>query len=139
MLEEHGLFAEQLPRSEYTQSGQLSEVRRRLSGCCGIVVFGFSQQDDRNALLPNTTESPPIQRHLSPTPWNYIEAGIAFALDLPLLVISFTDLGRVIFDKSISEQSVYRILLDSDWSTGPAKTVFSDWTLAVLDRASRNS
>ncbi len=137
MLEEHGLIAEELPRSEYTQSGQLSEVRRRLSGCCGTAVFGFSQQDDKNALLPSTTESPPIQRHLTPTPWNYIEAGIAFALDLPLLVMSFAELDRGIFDRSIAEQSVYRLPLGSDWSAGPAKTALSDWTLAVFERASR--
>lgn len=139
MLEENGLVAEELPRSEYPQFGQLSEVRRRISGCCGTAIFGFCQQGDENMLLPGTTGSPPIQRHYAPTPWNHIEASIAFALDLPLLVMSSAEFDQGIFDRTISEQSMYRLPLDSDWSAGPAKAALSDWTSAVLERASRGS
>src|SRR6266568_9567220 len=135
MLEKDGLIAEELPRSEYAQFGQLSEVRRRMSGCSGAVIFGFGQQGDENTVLPCTTGSSSIQQHSAPTPWNHIEAGIAFVLDLPLLVMSFAEPGRGIFDRTISEQSVYRLPLDSDWSAGLAKVALSDWTLAVLEQA----
>jgi len=89
--------------------------------------------------LPSTTESPPIQRHLTPTPWIYIEAGMSFVLDLPLLIMSFSELNQGIFDGNISEHSVYRLPLDKDWSAGPAKTALSDWILAVFERARHGS
>jgi len=140
ILEEHSIFAEELPRSEYSRFGQLSEVRRRISGCSGAAIFGFSRlQGDENTPFPSATESPTIQRHLTPTPWNHIEAGIAFVLDLPVLVMLFTEFNQGIFDKTISEQSVFRLLLDSDWSVDPAKTALNDWILAVRERASRGS
>lgn len=140
VLEEYGLITEELPKSEYPQSGQLSEVRRRLNGCSGAAIFGFSQlQGHDDTPLPSTTGSSSTQPHLPPTPWNHIVAGITFVLDLPLLVMSFTEQNQGIFDRTISEQSVYRLPLDADWSESPLKTALKDWTLAVFERASRGS
>ena len=91
MLEEHG----ELPRSEYSQFGQLSEVRRRISGCSGAAIFGFTRlQDNEDIPFPSETKSPTIQQHLTPTPWNHIEAGIAFVLDLPLLVMLLREFNQ---------------------------------------------
>lgn len=118
----------------------LSEVRRRLSGCSGTVIFGFSQlQGDENTPLSSATGSPLIQLPLTPTPWNHIEAGISFVLDLPLLVMPITELNQGIFDRTIAEQSVYRLPPDSDCSADSAKTTLSNWTLAVFERASGGS
>ncbi len=140
MLEKHNIFAEELPRSEYPRFGQLSEVRRRISGCSGAAIFGFNRpQGNQDIPAPSDAESATIQQHLTPTPWNHIEAGIAFVLDLPLLVMLLREFNQGIFDKAISEQSVFRLLLDDDWSIDPAKTALNDWILAVRERASHGS
>ena len=100
MLEEHNIFAEELPRSEYPRFGQLSEVRRRISGCSGAAIFGFSRpQGNEDIPAPSDAKSATIQQHLTPTPWNHIEAGIAFVLDLPLLVMLLREFNQEILIK----------------------------------------
>lgn len=86
LLKKEGLLSEELPRSEYPQFGQLSEVRRRMSGCCGAVIFGFDQHTTESP-LPALSTGASQQEPLGPTPWNHVEAGLAFALDLPLLIM----------------------------------------------------
>ena len=84
--EDVGLIAEIHDPSEYPTSGQISEVRRRMSRCCEAVIFGF---DDSKSSLDLAREKKSVLSYelRQPTPWNQLEAGIAFALDLPLLVL----------------------------------------------------
>ena len=139
LLLEQGLVVDTIPRSEYPPSGQLSEVRRRISGCCGVVIFGFPKQAKEHLPRSDTASASPIQHPSAPTPWNHMEASIAFALDLPLLVLSPAGLNQGIFDTSLSEPFLYHLPLESDWSSVPAKALLSEWTSAVLEQVQRGT
>jgi hypothetical protein len=43
MLREQNMRCEMLERSEYPEFGAIGEVRRRMSSCTGVVIFGFHQ------------------------------------------------------------------------------------------------
>ena len=139
-LEWHGLVAEQLNRSEYPRSGQLGEVRRRMSGCCGVVVFGFVRSPDVDDELPGAGTDLSAKRSSQlATRWNDAEAGMAFVLELPLLIFAPDSLNEGIFDKQISEHSVYRLPLSSDIFNDPERTLFREWVATVSERFPRCS
>jgi|tagenome__1003787_1003787.scaffolds.fasta_scaffold20881164_2 uncharacterized protein YjbI with pentapeptide repeats len=129
-IEELGFTTEQLRRTEYPRSGQLGEIRRRMSGCDGVVVLGFtrSQPGESSPHSPNRADGP--------TPWNNVEAGMAFALDLPILVVAPIRLQDGIFDAEISEASLFRLPLDDEFMLDLDENILRGWAGAVGERPS---
>jgi hypothetical protein len=128
ILAEHGLATEILPRSEYQPFGQLSEVRRRIAGCHGAIIFGLGQLRIETAhSLPISGGSQALKDVDLPTPWNQIEAGLAFALDLPLLIVSPSTCDQGVFSREISEAEVHHVEVSAErplQSTASALTGF---------------
>jgi hypothetical protein len=126
-LEEEDLIPEVHDPSEYPTSGQISEVRRRLSSCCGAVIFGFDDSKSSGDL--DREENSVVSNKLrQPTPWNHLEAGIAFALELPLLVLVGAHGKRGIFDETISEHSIDYLPLD-DLISASSEGMLRNWAI----------
>jgi uncharacterized protein YjbI with pentapeptide repeats len=88
LIEEGGAEVIRLRREEYPASGTLAEIRRLMGGCSAVAIVGLSQlQVVRGTLRAGTPEETPVRDASVATPWNQIEAGMAFALDLPILVV----------------------------------------------------
>lgn len=133
-LADHGLEHEELVPGEYPSFGALAEVKRRMATCSAAAVFGFRQVHiDDAVVLPGRPGSAAIKDTDLPTPWNHIEAGMAFTLDLPLLVITPPGASHGIFDRRISEQSVHHLPLER----AGAGVLPPEWVSAALDRAGR--
>ncbi len=139
ILEHNGLTTERLDRSDYPMSGQLTEVRRRISDCCGVVVLGFPQDLTTEEEAAFTGDGPTrrTQGVALASRWNDAEAGMAFALDLPLLVLAPVSLDEGIFDKQISERSIFRLPLSSDLFIDTEPAAFREWVATVGERTSR--
>jgi uncharacterized protein YjbI with pentapeptide repeats len=89
VIEEGGAEVVRLLRDDYPASGSLGEIRRLMAGCAAVAIVGVSQLlVARGTLRPGTPEESPVRDASLATPWNQIEAGMAFALDLPMLVVS---------------------------------------------------
>lgn len=102
LLEREGLGTERLPREEYPACDALGEVRRRISGCAGAVVFGLRPGADEGA-------SPGL------TPWTHVEAGMAHAFDLPLLMVREPGVAAGAFDDSVDGHRVHLVDLSGQW------------------------
>ena len=75
-------------RSDYPTELPLREVLILARHCAGGVVLGFVQFESKSGVLKPGTEKErqASDRMAFPTPWNQLEAGILFGLQLPLLV-----------------------------------------------------
>ena len=89
LVEQGEVDVVRLRRQEYPASGSLGELRRLMSGCSGLVIVGVRQLTVADGTLrPGTPEEAQVRNVTLPTPWSQIEAGMAFALELPVLVVS---------------------------------------------------
>jgi hypothetical protein len=70
-----------------------------------------------------------------PTPWNQIEAGMAAALGLPMLVISDCASGGV-FGLGSDGDELRMIELRDDWDVREIRTAVRDWAEALRPPAS---
>jgi hypothetical protein len=88
LVEQGEVDVVRLRRQEYPASGSLGELRRLMSGCSGLVIVGVRQLTVADGTLrPGTPEEAQVRNVTLPTPWSQIEAGMAFALELPVLVV----------------------------------------------------
>jgi uncharacterized protein YjbI with pentapeptide repeats len=87
-VEQGGAEVVRLERDDYPVSGSLEEVRRRLSGCAGLVVLGLPQLVVvEGTLRPGTPEQAELRDAALASPWHQLEAGMAIAMQLPVLVL----------------------------------------------------
>ena len=138
-LDAEGIRPLVLERMDYPQSGALAEVQRLMSGCAGAVIFGFKQLEvHKGTWRPRTSEEKAVESIYFSTPWNEIEAGMAVMRDLPLLVVSQKDVTGGIFDASMAEPRVRRLVVEDDWTSTNSSRLLADWYADVRER-SRNT
>jgi hypothetical protein len=112
-LKDLGMRACTLGTSEYPTEAPLDEVINLLDRCRGAVILGYPQIRADSGYVRDRPLSAPL---LLPTEWNHIEAGLAYARSLPLLVIHHTGVGRGIFDRGAISKFIYEIdLSDPTW------------------------
>lgn len=100
-----------LGQTDYPTSFPLREVLMLAKRCAGGLILGFKQFETKNGIWKKGTPFQSIQRALLklPTPWNHIEAGILFSLDLPLLVFREDGVAGGIFDNGVSDLFVQNL------------------------------
>jgi hypothetical protein len=79
--------------------------------CAGGVVLGFCQfESSRGISKRGTVKEKVVKERVSfPTAWNNLEAGILFALSLPLLVFRADGIEGGIFDNGVSDVFVQQM------------------------------
>jgi hypothetical protein len=114
MLETMGLRPRTLGRTDYPSKAPLDEVLALLDECAGAVILGYPQIVVTSGVLKG---KPVSNELLLPTEWNHIEAGLAYARQLPLLVIHHVGIVRGIFDRGAISSYLYeRDLQPPEWS-----------------------
>ena len=108
-LERSGLEPRALGRSDYPTELPLREVLTIARHCAGAVILGFQQvRADSGASKPGTPEEKPITTPVFfPTPWNQLETGILFSLELPLLVFRETGISGGVFDEGVTDVFIH--------------------------------
>lgn len=99
LLEIRGLRARTIGKTDFPNVSPLVAVKNIIEQCSGAVILGFPQTIIQQGISkPNTINATNIENLLLPTPWNHIEASMAFMVNLPLLVIRDQGIESGIFD-----------------------------------------
>jgi hypothetical protein len=92
----------------------LDEVIQLLDACSGAIILGYPQILATAGSIKNQPLANPLTLA---TEWNHIEAGLAHARALPLLVVHHLGVGRGVFDHGAIPSFIYEAnLTDPAWS-----------------------
>jgi hypothetical protein len=99
--------------TDFPTRSPLDEVIHLLDECQGAVILGYPQiRVDAGQIKGDAVKGP----LLLPTEWNHIEAGLAYARGLPLLVFHQQGVARGIFDRGALSAFLYSLnLVRPDW------------------------
>lgn len=113
VLEGLGLKPRTLGATDYPNRAPLDEVIHLLDQCVGAMILGFPQiVATAGTIRAQTIEGEVILA----TEWNHIEAGLAHARGLPLLIIHHSGVRRGIFDRGAISSFIYELnLRDPAW------------------------
>jgi len=108
-LDDNGLEPRALGRSDYPTELPLREVLLIAKHCSGGVILGFEQfRADTGVIKPGTPAEKRVITPLPfPTPWNHLESGILFGLQLPILVFREDGITGGVFDYGVSDVFVH--------------------------------
>jgi Pentapeptide repeats (8 copies) len=123
LLVQHGLTILTLPALDYPPSDALSEIYRRLKSCAGAVVLGLRSADA-------ATDGPTA----GATPWTHVEAGLAYACELPLLIVREPGVALGAFDEAVAGHQTYILNVSDDWVDEDVLVAIRPW-LAALAQA----
>ena len=104
MLRSHGLDPKTLGTTDYPTHDPLSEVIRLMDQCSGAIILGVPQI----SIVEGNVKGAPLSSPLTlATEWNHIEAGLAVARRLPILVVHHLGVSRGIFDRGAMAGFLY--------------------------------
>ncbi len=136
-LGHHGIEARTLGRTDYPTSFPLREVLTLAKHCSGGLILGFSQFE---ATAGTWKKGTPFKASVGkkktahfPTPWNQLEAGILFAINVPLLVFRESGITGGVFDNGVTDLFVHPMPKpDAEYNEKKAlRAVFQKWTAQV--------
>ncbi|MEL6472864.1 MAG: hypothetical protein AAFQ21_02190 [Pseudomonadota bacterium] len=128
ILEELALEPRTLGSSDYPLDFPLKEVRAIAKHCAGGLILGFSQERASDVERLGKTSLP---NRAYPTPWNHLEAGILFALGLPLLIWREDDIDGGVFDNGVTGTFVHAFDCEFSADNKGVRAVFSKWQSEV--------
>ena len=130
-LEEMDLSPRTLGSTDYPTESPLDEVISLMSECKGIIVLGYPQTFISKGSFKDKEIT---EKVILATEWNHIEAGLAYARGIPLLLIHHVGIQRGIFDRGAINSFVYEIdLANSDWlESAEIKGALLNWKRDVL-------
>jgi hypothetical protein len=83
-----GLKIRSLGTTDYSNKAPLLAVRQLLNDCEGVIILGLKQIFVRDCIeKEGTPKKQERGQFFLPTAWNHLEGGIAFGLNIPLLII----------------------------------------------------
>ena len=127
LITSHDLVPRTLGVSDHPNDSPLDEVISILDECVGAIILGYPQIEiEKGSLKNKPIDTTPL---LLPTEWNHIEAGLAYARGLPLLVLHHTNVRRGIFDRGALNKFLHQVdFRDNAWfSSSSIIGAFSAW------------
>ncbi|MEM8556111.1 MAG: hypothetical protein AAGF71_14960 [Pseudomonadota bacterium] len=107
LLDRENFERRALGRTDYPSDFPLKEVLLIARHCSGGVILGFSQfQNGSGTWKPweiDNLEKNTVDDLRLPTPWNQLEAGILFAMRLPLMVFKEEGISGGVFDNGVTD------------------------------------
>jgi hypothetical protein len=127
-----------LGQSDYPTNLPLRDVLSIAHHCAGGVVLGFKQFEAESGIWKEGTDKKRIQETpvKFPTPWNHLEAGVMYALQLPLLIFREPGIEGGIFDIGSSEAFVNEMPVGklSEKQAEGLRHLFITWAARVRQR-----
>ena len=134
-LDDLNLEPRALGQSDYPTLLPLREVLTIARHCSGAVILGFEQiRATSGVVKPGTAKPEQIVKPLSfPTPWNHLEAGILFSMELPMLVFREPGIKGGIFDNGVTDVFIHDMPVSrlSRTEEVALKDVFLKWQAGV--------
>ena len=87
-----------------------------MSGCIGVIAFGMRQ-----------TQSADGEVSLGATPWTHVEAGMAYACNLPLLIVREASVNAGAFDDSVIGHRTFILNLEGPWDDEAVSRAMRPW------------
>lgn len=108
-LESLNLEPRSLGRTDYPRDFPLREVFVLGRHCSGGVIMGFSQFETSSGIIKKGTNEEKLINNaiLFPSSWNQLEAGLLFALGLPLLIFREDGIEGGIFDPGVTDVFIH--------------------------------
>ena len=120
--------------TDYPSKAPLDEVIKLMELCSGAIILGYPQIIATAGYIKDKPISTDV---VLPTEWNHIEAGLAYARGIPLLVIHHHGVTRGIFDRGAIANFIYEVdFADSAWPLRPeVQGAIDNWKKDVLTGA----
>jgi hypothetical protein len=111
-----------------------------MSNCNGAVILGLQQMHvKKGTSRTGSTTEEAVCKQSYPTPWNQIEAGMAFAFQIPVLLIREGDIKSGVFGLGATDKYIHTARLGEDWlSSEQFRQPFNTWHKEVLMNSQRN-
>lgn len=139
-LDDLNLEPRALGRSDYPTEFPLREVLVIAKHCAGGLILGFEQFHATNGTWKRGTKEerqvPSKGSVLFPTPWNQLEAGILFGLELPVLIFREDGISGGVLDNGVTDVFVHKMPPPRPRSAdlNSLKEVFLKWYARVSAR-----
>lgn len=101
-----GYIACRLGADNYTMDAPLKGVMSLMKDCRAAIVLGYPQFEVK-ALLSKADVPQQELSTVFPTPWNQIEATLAFKQSLPVIVVAHLGVSGGVFDYGVTGQYVH--------------------------------
>lgn len=128
ILEDLSLEPRTLGQSDYPTDFPLKEIRAIAKHCSGGLVIGFAQETADKVVRHNRD---PVSPKTYPTPWNHLEAGLLFAIDIPMLIWKEPGIQGGVFDNGVTGHFVHAFEPDFNRDDPRVRAVFSKWQAEV--------
>ena len=128
----HGLKPRTIGSTDYPTESPLDEVMRIMDECEGAIILGYPQI---YVIKGNIKASEKNDLPL-PTEWNHIEATLAYAKNLPLLLIHHKGISRGIFDRGAIGKFIYeKDLSTNNWFLAEnISGALMKWKASIIQR-----
>jgi hypothetical protein len=131
-----GLNPRIMNENEWSYSQPLKAIKKIIRECDGIVVIAFTRTRYDKGIEIRRDDNKELSNISLPTPWNHIEAAIAYAFGLPVLVIAENSLKSEGLIESGYDWQVYW----SNWSPADVKSesfkgFLNSWRIDVIEYA----
>jgi hypothetical protein len=112
-LKNMGITPRTLGTTDYPSKAPLDEIIEIMEECQGAIVLGYPQIEVIEGNLKGNKIS---EKLILGTEWNRVEASLAYAKSLPLLIIHHETVSRGIFEKGIMNVFNHRVnLIKPSW------------------------
>ena len=111
VLKSRRLRLRSLGTTDYSNKAPLFGVLKILKQCKGIIILGMRQTCVINSI---SRDGASMGEFYLPTAWNNLEAGIAFTLKLPMLIICENGISGGVFDKGVTDLTIHNINLTTE-------------------------
>jgi hypothetical protein len=139
-LDNAGLEARTVGQTDYPTEFPLREVFTLARHCSGGVVLGFEQFKATAGVWKSGTPYEQKCRRGEATrfatPWNQLEAGILFALGLPLIVFKEVHIVGGVFDKGVTDLFIHTMPKTNQEKRDKTslRQVFGKWSAQVQNQ-----
>lgn len=127
-MKRSGLKPCRLGSENYTLDAPLTGVINLIKICQGAIILGYPQYEFSACVAKAGT--PQKEASMSfPTPWNHIEATLAFQRGIPVLIVAHEGISGGVFDHGVTGQYVLTIdLAVQDWHKAKEfQGMFREW------------
>lgn len=127
-LKERKIQPRRLGKGDYSDEAPLEAVITLMKECVGAIVIGYPQYEISTEITKAGKKVEATHR-IFPTPWNHIEAALAFQNDIPTLVMAHEGVVGGVFDPGVTGKYVLSMnLMDVEWHLSDEfQGVFEKW------------
>ena len=135
-LKRAGFNPVRLGANNYTLDAPLRGVIELMKTCQGAIIFGYPQYELNAHISKGGRIIPDIKdiKFTMPTPWNQIEATLAYKDEIPVFIIAHNGVTGGVFDHGVTGEYVLNLnLKKNEWYKDQEfQGVFSAWKNKIL-------